>query len=166
MSFLEIWDPWFQVYNLPFQLFQGIIGFINGSKGLDSSGLSSSAAVSWCFLFQLLMRWLYSSILGNQEMLGLWNMVKYITSSFLVVEPAFLFFIFDFCVVLIAFQNFLIQESKCLAFFIFFFLVKLGHRIQEDKMGKLISPGFQKVNWCCIRCYFPLHVHVQSCLLF
>lgn len=32
-------------------LLQGINGFICGSEGLDSSGLSSSAAVSFCFFF-------------------------------------------------------------------------------------------------------------------
>lgn len=33
-----------------FHLFQGIIGYICGTEGMDSSGVSSSAAVSWFFL--------------------------------------------------------------------------------------------------------------------
>lgn len=36
------------------QLLQGIIGYICGSEGLDSSGLSSSAAVSF-FPFHMLL---------------------------------------------------------------------------------------------------------------
>lgn len=36
-------------------IFQGITSFICGTDGLDSSGLSSSAAVSFCFFARLLL---------------------------------------------------------------------------------------------------------------